>query len=80
MEPKSICHVYFTYHRHAYIILFPQEPVVFSGNLRENLDPYSRHVDDDIWNALQQAHLRSFIKEREQGLEFECGEDGKNMR
>ena len=57
-----------------------QEPVVFSGTIRENLDPYGNHNDVEIWHSLEHAHLKDFVSQFHLGLEFECGEDGSNMR
>ena len=57
-----------------------QEPVVFSGTLRMNLDPFREHADSDIWCALEHAHLSSFVALLPEGLEYECGEDGDTLR
>ena len=45
-----------------------------------NLDPFGRHSDDDIWTALEHAHLKNFVKSLSSGLEFECSEGGENLR
>jgi len=39
------------------ITVLPQDPVMFSGSLRFNLDPLGETPDDAIWKALQRAHL-----------------------
>ena len=35
------------------ITIIPQDPVLFSGSLRYNLDPFSRHSDQELWRVLQ---------------------------
>lgn len=37
------------------ISIIPQEPILFSGSLRFNLDPFSRFNDDRLWSALEQV-------------------------
>jgi ABC-type multidrug transport system fused ATPase/permease subunit len=37
--------------------IVPQDPIVFSGPLRNNLDPFQEHTDERIWEALHQTHL-----------------------
>lgn len=44
------------------LTIIPQDPVLFSGTLRLNLDPFDNHPDEDIWRALEHAHLKSFVK------------------
>ena len=57
-----------------------QDPVLFSGSLRFNLDPSAAHGTDELWRALELSHLASFVKTLPDQLEYECGEDGKNLR
>lgn len=38
------------------ISIIPQDPILFSGNMRNNLDPFEEKSDDDIWNALAQVN------------------------
>ena len=56
-----------------------QDPVVFSGSIRENLDPFRRYTDSEIWNSLKHSYLYDFAISKH-GLDFECGDDGSNMR
>ena len=57
-----------------------QDLMVFPGTIRENLDPYGHYSDIEIWKSLEQAHLKDFVTYHNMGLNFECGEDGTNMR
>ncbi|KAJ3652712.1 hypothetical protein Zmor_018652 [Zophobas morio] len=42
------------------ISVIPQEPTIFSGTLRENIDPTGQHSDDDIWRAISTVNLSLF--------------------
>jgi len=35
--------------------IIPQEPVLFSGTLRKNLDPFDEYNDDVLWNAVEEV-------------------------
>ena len=61
-------------------LLFIQEPVLFSGTLRMNLDPFDSYSDDDIWTALEHAHLKEYVRALPDGLEFKATEGGENLR
>ncbi|BFZ19578.1 hypothetical protein BsWGS_22617 [Bradybaena similaris] len=61
------------------LTILPQEPVIFSGTLRMNLDPFDRHNDAEIWDALEHAYLRDFVAGLSQGLDYQCGEGGSNL-
>jgi len=53
---------------------------LFSGTLRMNLDPFDQHTDDNVWQALEHAHLKSFVSTLPTGLSHECTEGGENLR
>ena len=57
-----------------------QDPVVFSGSLRMNLDPFDKHTDEELWQALEHAHLKGFVQGLTAGLQYECTEGGENLR
>lgn len=44
-----------------------------------NLDPFNTYSDDEVWTALEHAHLKTFVKSLAAGLEFECSEGGENL-
>ncbi len=50
---------------------FFQDPVLFTGTLRSNLDPFGAHTDERIWSALGHAHLKGFAASLERGLDHE---------
>ncbi|XP_033748018.1 LOW QUALITY PROTEIN: multidrug resistance-associated protein 1-like [Pecten maximus] len=61
------------------LTILPQDPVLFSGTLRMNLDPFDKYNDDQLWIALQQAHLSEFVKTLPGSLSYQCGEGGQNF-
>lgn len=61
------------------LTIIPQDPVLFSGTLRINLDPFDTHSDEDIWRALEHAHLKAFVKGLAAGINHEVTEGGENL-
>ncbi|KRJ97649.1 uncharacterized protein Dyak_GE18601, isoform D [Drosophila yakuba] len=61
------------------LTIIPQDPVLFSGSLRINLDPFEIKTDDEIWKALELSHLKSFVKSLAAGLNHEISEGGENL-
>ncbi|XP_046419120.1 multidrug resistance-associated protein 1 isoform X10 [Neodiprion fabricii] len=61
------------------LTIIPQDPVLFSGTLRLNLDPFEQHTDDQVWKALEHAHLKEFVKGLPSGLLHEVTEGGDNL-
>lgn len=39
------------------LAIIPQDPTLFRGSIRSNLDPFNEHTDLELWDALRQAHL-----------------------
>lgn len=61
------------------ISIIPQDPVVFSGTIRSNLDPFSQYTDAQIWSALKQGYLSDAVSKMEGGLEAVVQEGGENL-
>ncbi|KAH9623110.1 hypothetical protein KSS87_021146, partial [Heliosperma pusillum] len=61
------------------ISIIPQQPVLFTGTVRFNLDPFGEHNDADLWESLERAHLKDTIRKSYLGLETEVTEGGENF-
>ncbi|XP_076374474.1 multidrug-Resistance like Protein 1 isoform X2 [Megalopta genalis] len=61
------------------LTIIPQDPILFSGTLRMNLDPFNNHTDEEVWTALEHAHLKSFVQNLTSGLLHEVTEGGDNL-
>jgi len=61
------------------ISIIPQDPVLFTGTVRFNLDPFEEHGDDAVWHALDRAHLAPHIRTLPLGLDAEVEEAGRNF-
>uniref|UniRef100_A0A8C3KPC2 ABC-type glutathione-S-conjugate transporter n=1 Tax=Calidris pygmaea TaxID=425635 RepID=A0A8C3KPC2_9CHAR len=61
------------------ITVIPQDPVLFSGSLRMNLDPLNRCTDADIWTALELTQLKNFVADLPDQLEYKCADQGENL-
>uniref|UniRef100_A0A665TN30 ABC-type glutathione-S-conjugate transporter n=1 Tax=Echeneis naucrates TaxID=173247 RepID=A0A665TN30_ECHNA len=61
------------------ITIIPQDPVLFSGSLRMNLDPFDTYTDEEVWSSLELAHLKNFVSNLPDKLNHECSEGGENL-
>ena len=61
------------------ITIIPQDPVLFSGSLRFNLDPFDKNSDEEVWRALKLAHLTTFVSKLPDGLYHTVAEGGSNL-
>eukprot|EP00891_Asterochloris_glomerata_P006803 jgi/Astpho2/6803/e_gw1.00103.48.1_t len=61
------------------IAAIPQDPVLFSGTVRSNLDPYDRHADHELWEALGHVALKEYISALSLGLQARVSEGGDNF-
>ena len=57
-----------------------QDPVLFSGTLRINLDPFESYTDQEVWTALESAHLKNFVSSLAEQLNYPIAEGGENLR
>ncbi|KAF8937561.1 hypothetical protein BGZ47_008970 [Haplosporangium gracile] len=59
--------------------IIPQEPFLFRGTLRFNLDPTNKHQDADIWAALEAAEMKHLVKGLEGRLDAAVEDNGRNF-
>lgn len=77
---KSGQNVYLVVFKDLNVFPLTQEPVLFSGTLRMNLDPFDKYTDEEVWKALEHSHLNKFVANQPAKLETECSEGGENLR
>nr|XP_016434219.1 PREDICTED: ABC transporter C family member 10-like [Nicotiana tabacum] len=58
--------------------IIPQDPTLFNGTVRYNLDPLCQHTDEEIWEVLGKCQLKEAVEEKEKGLDSLVVEDGSN--
>ncbi|KAG8259190.1 Multidrug resistance-associated protein 4 [Homalodisca vitripennis] len=61
------------------ISIIPQEPVLFSGTVRKNLDPFDQYQDTVLWNALEEVELKEVVQDLAGGLNGKLSEGGSNL-
>ncbi len=54
--------------------------MLFGGSLRMNVDPSDVKTDGEIWQALEQSHLKQFVSQIPSQLDFNVGEGGEALR
>uniref|UniRef100_A0A1Y1KXE9 Multidrug resistance-associated protein lethal(2)03659 n=1 Tax=Photinus pyralis TaxID=7054 RepID=A0A1Y1KXE9_PHOPY len=61
------------------ISVIPQDPTLFSGTLRQNLDPFQEYEDSALWNVLEDVELKELFASSPQGLCHVISQGGKNV-
>ena len=61
------------------ISIIPQEPQLFQGTIRDNVDPTGAHEDAEIWRALEQSHLKEYISSLPGTLDATVSEGGSSL-
>ncbi|KAJ1796320.1 Multidrug resistance-associated protein 9, partial [Coemansia sp. RSA 2523] len=44
------------------ISVIPQDPVLFYGSIRDNLDPMDKYTDDEVWAAIRATHIEGLLE------------------
>ncbi|KAK4489629.1 hypothetical protein RD792_005441 [Penstemon davidsonii] len=58
--------------------IIPQDPTLFTGTVRYNLDPLCQYTDQKIWEVLGKCQLKEAVEEKAKGLDSAVVEDGSN--
>ncbi|KAH0820629.1 hypothetical protein GEV33_002162 [Tenebrio molitor] len=61
------------------IAIIPQEPILFLGTLRQNLDPFDEYSDSQLWSALEDVDLKEVVSGLPSGLDSRVLEGGCNF-
>ncbi len=61
------------------ISIIPQDPVLFSGTVRYNLDPCGDYPDEKVWGVLEQVEMKGVVEQMPAGLQEEVVEGGSNF-
>uniref|UniRef100_H3HA09 Uncharacterized protein n=1 Tax=Phytophthora ramorum TaxID=164328 RepID=H3HA09_PHYRM len=61
------------------LTIIPQDPMLFSGSLRMNLDPFAGKSDSELWEVLRKVHLSATVSTWGRGLDYEVAEKGENL-
>ena len=59
--------------------IIPQDPVLFTGTLRKNLDPFDNCSEEQIWNALRLSNLTDYVSTLKEGIEHKFTAGGDNL-
>ncbi|XP_030514474.2 ABC transporter C family member 3-like [Rhodamnia argentea] len=58
--------------------IIPQDPTMFEGTVRSNLDPLEEYTEDQIWEALDKCQLGDKVRKKEGKLDSPVAENGEN--
>ncbi|KAI9102315.1 hypothetical protein K1719_023517 [Acacia pycnantha] len=58
--------------------IIPQDPTMFEGTVRSNLDPLEEYTDEQIWEALDKCQLADEVRKKDGKLDSSVSENGEN--
>jgi ATP-binding cassette, subfamily C (CFTR/MRP), member 1 len=59
--------------------IIPQDPVLFTGSVRSNLDPFDEYTDDELWTVLRRCSMAEKISNLPSKLDTDVSENGSNF-
>ncbi|XP_067128897.1 ATP-binding cassette sub-family C member 4-like [Centruroides vittatus] len=61
------------------ISIIPQDPILFTGPLRRNIDPFNEYSEEILWQAIEEVQLKEVIGKLPGGLDAHLAEGGRNF-
>ncbi|KAG0377306.1 hypothetical protein BGX24_006350 [Mortierella sp. AD032] len=59
--------------------IIPQDPVLFQGTFRYNLDPLAQHTEQELWQVLETSDLKTYVQAQDGGLDAIVSAQGENL-
>lgn len=66
-------------HLRSQMSIIPQEPFLFSGTVRSNLDPFNSYAEPELWRAVESVGLKDAITALQDGLDAHVVDGGNNF-
>jgi ABC-type multidrug transport system fused ATPase/permease subunit len=61
------------------LAIIPQDPVLLTGSIRFQLDPFETYSDLEVWSALEKVNMKDAVKAFPNGLSETIRENGENL-
>jgi len=61
------------------LAIIPQDPTLFTGTIRSNLDPFNHYSDEELWEVLSAVHIKDQVEHMPLQLQSTVAEFGENL-